>query len=138
MPERQNLDVDFVQRKPCDECAPAVDGADGCDEVRAVNVIRHTSSRSFVVLGFLRGCADDRYCACLVDNALGVYIVHRRRDSADQANNLRVFIFGDAERRRDADNDTNAKAAIIKYFFIDYLFNKFFRLTCACTIDVSA
>lgn len=30
MPERQNLDVDFVQRKPCDECAAAVDGADLC------------------------------------------------------------------------------------------------------------
>ena len=27
MPERQNLDVDFIQRKPCDECAAAVDGA---------------------------------------------------------------------------------------------------------------
>ena len=30
MSERQNLDVDFIQRKPCDECAAAVDGADLC------------------------------------------------------------------------------------------------------------
>ena len=30
MTERQNLDVDFIQRKPCDECAAAVDGADLC------------------------------------------------------------------------------------------------------------
>ena len=31
MTERQNLDVDFIQRKPCDECAAAVDGADLCN-----------------------------------------------------------------------------------------------------------
>lgn len=30
VPERQNLNVDFIQRKPCDECAAAVDGADLC------------------------------------------------------------------------------------------------------------
>lgn len=31
MTERQNLDVDFIQRKPCDECAAAVDGANLCN-----------------------------------------------------------------------------------------------------------
>lgn len=39
MTERQNLDVDFIQRTPRNQCTSAVKIANGCNQMSAVNMV---------------------------------------------------------------------------------------------------
>lgn len=39
MPERENFNIDFIQRTPCNQRTAAVKIANGCDQVSAINMI---------------------------------------------------------------------------------------------------